>query len=206
MSKNGNNLYESFQETWRDQSDLMTKQFLGLSEKGESAAEGVYWSWLEFNKRFKDEIGRLATGNNTDHDDLTNIYSEFNDRMANILTTSMDENKTTYENFSKNWSEFANNLRENMETFFQEHEKELENIRNVYQNQVETINTRVASVFKTISSDYEKMFRSYLERTANFQENFGIFTVSRVQSFQTEMDDLRKKVKQLEDKLKKIEK
>ena len=65
---------------------------------------------------------------------------------------------------------------------------------------------RNKNIFKNISSDYEKVFRSYLDRTTDFQENLGMFSLTRSQSLYSEINELKDKVKQLESKLKKIEK
>jgi predicted DNA-binding protein YlxM (UPF0122 family) len=93
-----------------------------------------------------------------------------------------------------------------MEVFYRDHEDEIENLRSVYQNQVENLNMRMGEIFKTLSSDYEKVFRSYLERTTSFQESLGLFSVTRAQSLYGEIDDLKKTLKKMEERLKKIEK
>lgn len=206
MSENGNNLYESFITTWRDHSEVITSQFLGLNELDESPAEGVYGSWLEFNKRLSNEIVQLITGNHTDQDSLTNIWSEFNEKVINFMNSSREGNKDTYGKFSLTYSKFANTFRENMKKFYQEHECELEKLRNVYQHQIENTNSRIASMFKNVSSDYEKIFRGYLERIIDFRGNLQLFSVMDSHSLYSEIGDLKDKIKQLGNRLNKLEK
>jgi hypothetical protein len=82
----------------------------------------------------------------------------------------------------------------------------LKSLQEAYQKQVESVNNRVAKAFSSVSSDYEKMFRSYLDRTTSFQERMGIFTPYRSQTLYIEVTELKDTIKKLEEKISKIEK
>jgi hypothetical protein len=59
----------------------------------------------------------------------------------------------------------------------------------------------LVNLTKEIGTDYENLYKMYFDRTASYQRNLFVFPFAGTQGLVNEIEELKKKIKELEDKL-----
>jgi hypothetical protein len=188
-------LGESIQKTLSEYSARLGRQMMGAGPDGGPREDGLYWTWVDFSARMGRNVSELASGNRVEKGELAGLWGDFSERFHSLLEESLAGGVENAGDLRRIWTENAREMRESLQGLVEGSEKELDAIHQAWSEQTRSMGKRISGAMVEVGADYEELLHNYLERSADFNRNFGMFAVRGLSG---ELEELRERVARLE--------
>ena len=189
---------ETLSNMYNDYTETIRRNMPG-NGNGSGSVREIYGAWFDFSNYMNQEIGRLMSNNQHENGKVFKLWDDFTEKMSGIMDSVVKENESHVSDVHSEWNALSEKFGETITEFLDEYKENYENVYQSWVRETRDIGKQMTKVMKDFGADYETLFRMYFDRTAGS----GMFPFAVQPSLTHEIRELRKKVDELEKKLKK---
>lgn len=188
---------EDFYEDFTEYNKKVTEKLNKMIESNYEDARELYASWIKLTESV---IGGIKAGTGPDPDEITEAIADFQQTAVHLsveeienLNDDLNTLRTTVEELNEKTSERMNEMMKNTnERYREQMDNWLDNLRAVQDN--------IDKYTRKIEENYKKMMEPFFEKYT-VMPLFPWFSDRRFTEYENEVEELKKKIVELEEKL-----
>lgn len=201
-----NNGYLDLMQRWRDYTSEMMDILSRLGKMGgldadSKATMDLYSKWHSFMTNMSNQITMASREGNSEYQDLTKVWFEFLDSLKESISAIPSTNPHK-KDVVETWEKITTVMGTEISNLVSESNNHFKKIQNTWADASNQIRGEFSKLFRDIN--YEELYTGFFARTAVPGFNGGAFYAPpNVKAMESEIAELKAKVKALESELKK---